>query len=46
VKAYVSVRPPNAGQTVIDANGFEIQIATDVNKSAFYDYILHQLKKE
>ena len=46
VKAYVSERPPNAGQTVIDANGFEIQIATDVNKSAFYNYILHQLKKE
>jgi purine nucleosidase len=46
VKAYVSERPPNAGQTVIDANGFEIQIATDVNKSAFYDYILRQLKNE
>jgi purine nucleosidase len=46
VKAYVSERPPNAGQTVIDNNGFELQIATDVNKSAFYSYILHQLKKE
>ncbi len=46
VKAYVSERPPNAGQTVMDANGFEIQIATDVNKNAFYNYILHQLKKE
>lgn len=46
VKAYVSERPPNAGQTVIDANGFEIQIATDVNRSAFYNYILHQFKKE
>jgi purine nucleosidase len=46
VKAYVSDRPPNAGQTVIDANGFEIHIATDVNKSAFYNYILHQLKRE
>jgi purine nucleosidase len=46
VKAYVSERPPNAGQTVMDANGFEMQIATGVNKTAFYDYLLHQLKKE
>jgi purine nucleosidase len=46
VKAYVSERPPNAGQTVIDINGFELQIATDVNKNAFYNYILNQFKKE
>jgi len=45
VKAYVSQRPPNAGQTVMDPNGFELQIATGVNKAAFYDYILHQLKR-
>jgi Inosine-uridine nucleoside N-ribohydrolase len=46
VKGYVSERPPNAGQTVIGANGYEITIATDVNKNAFYDYILGQFKKD
>jgi purine nucleosidase len=45
VKAYVSERPPNAGQTVIGTDGYEITIATDVNSSAFYSYILNQLKK-
>ena len=46
VKGYVSERPPNAGQTVIGTNGYEITIATDVNKNAFYDYILGQFKKD
>lgn len=40
IKVSVSVRPPNAGQTIIDSNGHEITIATDVNIEAFYDYIL------
>ena len=46
VRAYVSERPPNAGQTVIGTDGYEITIATDVNNNAFYDYILRQFKKD
>lgn len=45
IKARVSNRPPNAGQTCMDANGFPVRIATDVNKNVFYDYILDRLKR-
>ncbi len=46
VKAHVSERPPNSGQTIIGATGHEITIATDVNKEAFYNYILTQFKSD
>lgn len=45
IKAKVSHRPPNAGQTLIADDGFPVRIATDVNKSVFYDYILAQFKR-
>jgi purine nucleosidase len=44
VKACVCERPPNAGQTSIDAGGYEMTIATEVNITAFYTYILNQFK--
>ena len=45
IKARVSHRPPNAGQTYMDANGFPVHIATAVNKNVFYDYILDKFKR-
>ncbi|MEO0469094.1 MAG: hypothetical protein AAF206_05700, partial [Bacteroidota bacterium] len=46
VKAVVSNRPPNAGQTLLDLDGHRLRIATDVNKELFYEYLLTQLKTE
>jgi len=46
VKAVVSDRPPNAGQTLLDANGHRLKIATDVNKEVFYEYIWGQFNRE
>lgn len=45
VKANVSTRPPNAGQTYLDDNGYALKIATDVNPAHFYEYILAQFKQ-
>jgi purine nucleosidase len=45
VKACVSDRPPNAGQTYITDNGYELTIATDIDTNAFYAYILNQFKR-
>ena len=45
VKANVSTRPPNAGQTYLDTNGYELKIATGVNVDYFYAYILAQFKQ-
>ncbi|GAB4056049.1 nucleoside hydrolase [Spirosoma litoris] len=45
VRANVSTRPPNAGQTYLDSNGYELKIATDVNVDYFYEYILKQYKQ-
>ena len=45
VKANVSTRPPNAGQTYLDDNGYTVKIATDVNPAHFYEYILTQFKR-
>lgn len=45
VKANVSTRPPNAGQTYLDESGYELTIATDVNVGYFYDYLLAQFKR-
>ncbi|MBN8820594.1 MULTISPECIES: nucleoside hydrolase [unclassified Spirosoma] len=45
VKANVSTRPPNAGQTYLDDTGYELTIATDVKTADFYDYILGQFKQ-
>lgn len=45
VKANVGTRPPNAGQTYFDENGYALTIATDVNVSVFYDYILAQFRR-
>jgi purine nucleosidase len=44
VKAKVSSRPPNEGQTYIDETGWEVQIVTGVNKDDFYEFILSQFK--
>jgi purine nucleosidase len=46
VRAYVNERPPNAGQTIIGEMGHEISIATNVNKEAFYTYILKQFRRD
>ena len=46
VRAYVSERPPNAGQTIIGEKGHEITIATDVNNEAFYNYVLKQFRRD
>ncbi|MBD2754954.1 nucleoside hydrolase [Spirosoma validum] len=45
VKANVSTRPPNAGQTYLDDQGYVVKIATDVNTGYFYDYLLSQFKQ-
>jgi purine nucleosidase len=45
VKAKVSTRPPNAGQTYLDESGYAVTIATDVNTTYFYDYLLTQFKR-
>lgn len=45
VKANVSTRPPNAGQTYLDASGYELTIATDVDVRYFYDYLLTQFRR-
>lgn len=45
VKANVSTRPPNAGQTYLDEAGYELTIATDVNVRYFYDYLLTQFRR-
>lgn len=46
VKALVSERPPNAGQTLICDQGYEISVAVGVNKTAFYDYVLTQFQRD
>ena len=45
VKAKVSTRPPNAGQTCLDPTGYNLKITTDVNVAYFYEYILTQFKR-
>ncbi|GAB3880764.1 nucleoside hydrolase [Spirosoma agri] len=45
VKAKVSTRPPNAGQTYLDDAGYSVKIATDVNVEYFYEYLLTQFKR-
>ncbi|UFH54302.1 nucleoside hydrolase [Spirosoma sp. KNUC1025] len=45
VNAIVSTRPPNAGQTYLDDQGYELKIATDVNTTYFYEYLLTQFKQ-
>jgi purine nucleosidase len=45
VKALVSERPPNAGQTIISEDGYEISVATNVNKTAYYNYVLTQFRR-
>ncbi|WP_338876348.1 nucleoside hydrolase [Spirosoma sp. SC4-14] len=45
VKARVSTRPPNAGQTYLDDTGYTLKMATDVNVAVFYDYILTQFRQ-
>ena len=44
VRAIVSTRPPNAGQTLLDEKGYKVKIATDVNKAVFYDYVLERFR--
>jgi purine nucleosidase len=46
VKATVSDRPPNAGQTLLTPDGYNLQIATGVKREIFYEYILEQFKTE
>ncbi|GAB3955216.1 nucleoside hydrolase [Spirosoma harenae] len=45
IKANVSTRPPNAGQTYFDPNGYKLTIATNVNTDYFYEYLLKQFKQ-
>ena len=45
IKASVSTRPPNAGQTIENASGKNIKVAFDIDKEAFYSYLLKQLSK-
>lgn len=45
VKANVSTRPPSAGQTYLDDDGYELKIATDVNTTYFYEYLLAQFRQ-
>lgn len=45
VRANVSTRPPNAGQTYLDENGYALKIATGVNIPYFYEYLLSQFKR-
>ncbi len=45
VKANVSTRPPNAGQTYLDDDGYELKIATAVNTTYFYEYLLAQFRQ-
>lgn len=44
VQATIAIHPPNAGQTMLDENGFWVKIATDVNKTVFYEYLFKQFK--
>ena len=44
-KANVSTRPPNAGQTYPDENGYTIRFATDVTIAYFYEYLLAQFRR-
>ncbi|MEM8907270.1 MAG: nucleoside hydrolase, partial [Bacteroidota bacterium] len=46
VQATVSDRPPNAGQTLIHPDGYNVKIATHIEKEQFYQYILKQLETE
>ncbi len=43
VKAAVSVKAPNAGQTLETPEGQELKVAFDVDEEAFYQYLLRQL---
>lgn len=45
LKVCVSERPPNAGQTMIAKEGYEVSIAIGVNKAAFYNYVLTQFQR-
>lgn len=45
VRANVSTRPPNAGQTYLDESGYRLTIATGVNTTVFYEYLLAQFKR-
>ena len=42
VRAIVSDRPPNAGQTLLQSDGHPLKIATDVDKGVFYEFMLRQ----
>ncbi|WP_035484042.1 nucleoside hydrolase [Algoriphagus marincola] len=42
VKAIVSDRPPNEGQTILSSDGFNLKIAAQVDKEAFYRYLFYQ----
>lgn len=46
VKAKVSNRPPNEGQTYLAPDGNKVKIATKVDKAIFYEYLLNQLNTE
>ncbi|SDM61406.1 purine nucleosidase [Catalinimonas alkaloidigena] len=44
IRATISTRPPNAGQTRLDPNGVPATLVTDVDKALFYDYLLQQFR--
>jgi purine nucleosidase len=41
-KAFVSDRPPNEGQTILSSEGFNLKIASQVDKEVFYRYLFNQ----
>lgn len=46
IRAIVSNRPPNAGQTTLDRDGHQVTIVTDVDRDIFYKYILKQFNAD
>jgi len=43
IRAKVSVKSPNAGQTMEHSDGHRLKVAFDVNEQAFYQYLTRQL---
>lgn len=45
VRAKLNNRPPSAGRTIINQDGFKLKIATDIDVEIFYKYLLKQFDK-
>lgn len=46
IRAKISDRTPNAGQTVLDDNGHKLKVITHVNIKLFYKFLLDQFNRE